>query len=81
MREEAVGCLAYSLSTVTNTCRLLWLLATDWHVGATPTALQLDFTGKMPQQPRALGNFGQIGPHVFREAVPKVLNTLNKWAD
>ncbi|GBM17357.1 hypothetical protein AVEN_13237-1 [Araneus ventricosus] len=35
-RGAPVAWLAHTLPTVTNTCRLLWLLATGCHVGVTP---------------------------------------------
>ncbi|GBL75976.1 hypothetical protein AVEN_234295-1 [Araneus ventricosus] len=66
----------YSLPTVRNTCRLMWLLAT----GLKPALVQLGLSRKGPQQPRVVDDGGQIEPYVFRAAVLKGLNTSNKWA-
>ncbi|GBM27405.1 hypothetical protein AVEN_136555-1 [Araneus ventricosus] len=44
--DECQAGVAQSLPIVTNTCRLLWLLATDCHVGVTSALVQLGLTRK-----------------------------------
>ncbi|GBL86144.1 hypothetical protein AVEN_89169-1 [Araneus ventricosus] len=44
--HKRASCLAHSLPTVTNTSQLLWVLATDGHIGVTAALVQLGSTRK-----------------------------------
>ncbi|GBO04948.1 hypothetical protein AVEN_4340-1 [Araneus ventricosus] len=67
------NCLAHSFPNVTNTCRLLWLLAIDCHDCVTPTLVQLGLTRKSAPALSSHACWERSATHVFCTAVLKGL--------